>query len=91
MRNLTSKLKKSFMLIRCSDPNHVNCALIKNSVFDQPEIIEAYTTSVDLHANDQPFCVAATIISSKDNLTKIKKRIGSIKTPHVQVAEIKTF
>lgn len=91
MVTLMNKLTKSFMLIRCSDPDHVDCTSIKDSVFDQPETTEAYTTNVDLNENGQPFCVAATIIASKEDLPKIKKRITAIKTSDLKVAEIKTF
>lgn len=86
-----NKLLKSFMLIRCSDPNHRDCISIKNAVFEQRETFEAYTTNVDFNKNNKPFCVAATILALKDDLPNLEKRIMSIKTPHTSVAEIKTF
>ncbi len=79
------------MLVRCSDPDHVDCTSIKDCVFDQPETTEAYTTNVDLNENGKPFCVAATIVASENNIPKIKKRISAIHADDLEVAEIKTF
>ena len=86
-----SKLIKSFILARCSDPEHIDCISVKDAVFAHPRAIEAYTTNVDMSGST--FCVAATFVSESDEIPKIKKQLSEIKTksPKLNVAEIKSF
>lgn len=86
-----NKLVKSFVLARCSDPEHVDCTSVKDAVFAHPNTIEAYTTNVDM--NGSTFCVAATLVSESKEVPTIKKQLSSIKTksPKLKVAEIKSF
>jgi len=82
---------QGFMLVKCSDPNHVGCTSIKNQIKKLDHVYESYKTR--FVEDGELFCIA---VKAKARRNEFKTLEGSIlgisdMKHHVSVANIRSY
>lgn len=74
--------------MRCSDPEHGNCAELRNEIFQIDEVNNAYITDIELHSDRKPYCIAATVLTDKENFHNVKDSIRECKVNDLTVDQL---
>jgi len=86
-----SQLTKSIMMVRCSDPDHKDCAPIQHAVEKLDKSVYAYTTKAKL--GNRVYCVTVTTTRTPTKIRSLQRKIEHIRVGNkgLHVAEVKAF
>ena len=78
------KLRKTIVLLRCSEPSHENCLRMRDLLVTKVNnITQAYTT--DTTIKNEKYCVAARALVEDGQLDKFENVLQKLSTttPHI--------
>ncbi len=90
MKTPKPKAHYADILLRCSKPEHENCAVMRNVLMENfTNVTKAYTTRTDL---DTDYCVGATAIVKDGEINSFKKQLQNFKKDsRFKVSKVKIF
>ena len=88
---MQQELVKNFVMVKCSDPRHTNCAPLRKEIVKLNNVIEAYTTRAKV--GDSVYCIAVTATSTPQGIRNLEKEIRKVKERkhNLSVVDVKIF
>ena len=78
MNTPTQKTHQADVLLRCSKPEHANCAVMRDALVETfKNVTSAYTTRTDMEGTD--YCVSASAIVKDGEIMTFRKKLKHFK------------
>ena len=86
-----SKIRYGHIFLRCSEPEHKRCSVLRDAVMERfSNIVSAYTTITNI---DTDYCVGASAIIKNGEINSFREQLQSFKskTRKIKVSKARLY